>query len=41
MLSPNFQGSKYEIEEYNQMSISVSYKFKNDPKNAVVLYGSK
>ena len=23
------------------MSVSVSYKFKNDPKNAVIQYGSK
>ena len=32
MLSPNFQVANFEVEEYNQQPISISYKFKDSEK---------
>ena len=32
MLSPNFQVANFQIEEFNQLPISISYKFKNSDK---------
>lgn len=32
MLSPNFQVANFEVEEYNPMPVSISYRFKNNDK---------